>query len=146
METVQLNLPAEVIQDTNIPYEGVRDLQGIAVAIDGINFTASIVTLAALKQYAPALAGAIRRWRQHQRAETMTLSVKGDGISLTIELPPNVSTQQLLDPQFNISYGTRMLAELVKRYGNAREALRAYGPMDVGYSYADTVLAIYTRN
>jgi soluble lytic murein transglycosylase-like protein len=55
-------------------------------------------------------------------------------------------TQQLLDPQFNISYGTRMLAGLVNRYGNVREALRAYGPMDVGYSYADTVLAIYTQN
>jgi len=35
----------------------------LAVAIDGINFAASLVTLAALKQYAPALAGAIRRWR-----------------------------------------------------------------------------------
>ena len=53
---------------------------------------------------------------------------------------------ELLDPQFNIAYGTRMLAGLVQKYGNAREALRAYGPMDVGYSYADTVLAIYAKN
>jgi hypothetical protein len=96
METVQLNLPVEIIQDTNIPYEGVRDLQGVAVAIDGINFTASIVTLAALKQYAPALASAIRRWRLHQDAKSMTLTVKGKSINLTIELPPNVSTQHLL--------------------------------------------------
>ncbi len=51
---------------------------------------------------------------------------------------------ELQDPQFNIEYGTRMLAGLLARHANdLREALRAYGPMDVGYSYADTVLAIY---
>ena len=55
-------------------------------------------------------------------------------------------TQQLLDPQFNISYGTKMLSGLLKRYGSVREALRAYGPMDVGYSYADKVLSIYAQN
>jgi hypothetical protein len=75
----------------------VRDLQGIAVAIEGINFTASVVTLVALRQYAPALAGAIRRWRLRQNAKSMTLTVKGESINLTIELPPNVSTQQLLE-------------------------------------------------
>jgi hypothetical protein len=47
------------------------------------------------KQYAPALAAAIRRWR-HQDTRPMTLTVRGDGINLTIELPPNVSTRQLL--------------------------------------------------
>lgn len=52
-------------------------------------------------------------------------------------------TRELLDPQFNIAYGTNMLAGLLQRYGNVREALRAYGPMDVGYNYADTVMAIY---
>lgn len=50
---------------------------------------------------------------------------------------------KLLDPEFNIKYGTRMLARLVKTHGDAREALKAYGPMDVGYYYADRVLAIY---
>ena len=55
-------------------------------------------------------------------------------------------TQELLNPQFNIAYGTKMLAGLLQHYGNMREALRAYGPMDVGYGYADTVLAIYSRN
>jgi hypothetical protein len=74
----------------------VRDLAGIVLAIEGINFTASVVTLAALKQYAPALAGAIRRWRLGQDTRPMVLTVKGEGIDLTIELPPNVSTQQLL--------------------------------------------------
>lgn len=84
------------MQQAELPYEGVRDLQGIVVAIDGINLTASIVTLATLKQYAPALAAAIRRWRLRQDTKPMTLTVKGDGIDLTIELAPNVGTQQLL--------------------------------------------------
>ncbi|HHY89833.1 MAG TPA: lytic transglycosylase domain-containing protein [Chloroflexi bacterium] len=53
------------------------------------------------------------------------------------------SMEELFDPQFNIEYGTRMLAGLIERYGSVREALRAYGPMDVGYYYADLVLDIY---
>jgi hypothetical protein len=89
-------LPAQIVQETSIPYEGVRDLHGIVVAIEGINLTASIITLATLKQHAPALAAAIRRWRLRQDPKPMTLTVKGDGLDITIELPPNVSTQQLL--------------------------------------------------
>jgi soluble lytic murein transglycosylase-like protein len=53
------------------------------------------------------------------------------------------SMDELFDPEYNISYGTRMLASLVSRHGSVREALRAYGPMDMGYRYADLVLSIY---
>jgi soluble lytic murein transglycosylase-like protein len=56
------------------------------------------------------------------------------------------SSSELSDPEFNIKYGTKMLAGLLNRYGGYREALRAYGPMDVGYSYADKVLRIYERH
>jgi soluble lytic murein transglycosylase-like protein len=52
------------------------------------------------------------------------------------------TTDQLLDPDFNIDYGVKMLAGLLERYGNARDALKAYGPYNVGYYYADKVLAI----
>ncbi len=52
------------------------------------------------------------------------------------------SMQELFDPQFNISYGTRLLASLVQKYGDMREALKAYGPKDVGYYYADLVIGI----
>lgn len=51
--------------------------------------------------------------------------------------------EELLEPRFNVEYGSRMLAGLISRLGDLREALKAYGPMDVGYRYADTVLAIY---
>jgi soluble lytic murein transglycosylase-like protein len=50
---------------------------------------------------------------------------------------------ELKDPEYNISYGTRMLAGLRNRYDDLRKALKAYGPMDVGYSYADKVLKLY---
>lgn len=50
---------------------------------------------------------------------------------------------ELQDPGFNVEYGTRMLAGLIARLGGLREALKAYGPMDIGYSYADKVLSIY---
>jgi len=55
------------------------------------------------------------------------------------------SMEELYDPDFNISYGTRMLAGLITKTGDLREALKAYGPKDVGYYYADIVLNIYEK-
>jgi len=55
------------------------------------------------------------------------------------------ASSELNDPAFNISYGTKMLAGLVKKNGSVREGLKSYGPMDVGYSYADKVMGIYAR-
>jgi hypothetical protein len=55
------------------------------------------------------------------------------------------SIQELQDPQFNVKYGSGMLAGLVKKYGDTREALKYYGPMDVGYYYADKVLGIFNK-
>src|SRR5688500_2974043 len=96
MRSVKLALPEEIVRESGIPYEGLRDVQGVVLAIEGINVTASIVTLVALKQYAPQLAAAIRRWRLKQVRSPRTLTSQGDGIDLKIDLPPNVSTQQLL--------------------------------------------------
>ena len=52
------------------------------------------------------------------------------------------SIEELKDPYFNIDYGVRMIAGLIEKYGDIREALKHYGPFDVGYQYADKVLAI----
>jgi len=49
----------------------------------------------------------------------------------------------LLDPSFNIRYGSSYLADLIGKKGSIREALFSYGPMDTGYAYADIVLSIY---
>lgn len=52
---------------------------------------------------------------------------------------------QLYDPEFNVNFGVKMLAGLIKKFGNARDALKAYGPADSNYTYADKVLAIYNN-
>jgi len=49
---------------------------------------------------------------------------------------------ELFDPEYNLAYATRMLADLIARHGDIRNALRAYGPMDVGYYYSDLVIGI----
>jgi soluble lytic murein transglycosylase-like protein len=51
--------------------------------------------------------------------------------------------EELLDPTYNIEYGTQLLSGLIDRRGSLREALKAYGPMDMDYRYADNILAIY---
>ena len=53
---------------------------------------------------------------------------------------------ELEDPEFNIAYGTKMLSGLKSRYGSIREGLKSYGPMNVGYYYADKVLGIYQQH
>ncbi len=53
--------------------------------------------------------------------------------------------EELKDPEFNVDYGARMLAGLQGRHGNMRDALKAYGPADVGYWYADMVLDLYAN-
>jgi len=53
---------------------------------------------------------------------------------------------ELEKPNFNIKYGTGMLAGLLHKYGDMREALKFYGPMNVGYYYADKVLGIFQAN
>lgn len=50
---------------------------------------------------------------------------------------------ELEDPAFNIQYGSGYLASLIQKHGTIREALFKYGPLDVGYYYADLVLKIY---
>ena len=54
-------------------------------------------------------------------------------------------TEELKDPEFNFKYVTRMLAGLVSKNGDLREALKSYGPMNVGYYYADKVMGIFER-
>ena len=55
-------------------------------------------------------------------------------------------TKRLLDPEFNIKYGTRLLANLVEQNdGNLRKALMAYGPLDNSGYYANKVLSLYQK-
>ena len=56
------------------------------------------------------------------------------------------SMQDLFEPEYNVQYGAEMLAGLINKYGNLRDALRAYGPYDMGYQYADIILGILQRH
>jgi hypothetical protein len=51
--------------------------------------------------------------------------------------------EELQDPAYNISFGSRMLADLYAKHGSYREALFRYGPINMGYRYADLVLKIW---
>jgi hypothetical protein len=56
------------------------------------------------------------------------------------------TSRELQVADFNIQYGTRLLRSLLKHHkGDMREALKSYGPYDVGYAYADTILAVYRQ-
>lgn len=74
-----------------------------------------------------------------------------DGIAAKFRCPNGPCFQnrptinQLNNPEFNVKYGTKMLAGLIKRNGSLRDGLRAYGPAGVGYSYADKVISIYRQ-
>jgi len=56
------------------------------------------------------------------------------------------STKKLLDPNFNVSFGTRMLSRLIKQKGgDLEEALKSYGPMDQQGYYSSKVLKLYKK-
>ena len=71
-----------------------------------------------------------------------------DGISATFQcvngpcFASRPTIAELKNPAFNVDYGVRLLSGLISRHGDIREALKSYGPYDVGYRYADQVLAI----
>ena len=53
------------------------------------------------------------------------------------------SINELLNPDYNIDFGAHLLSELLKTSGSTRNALKSYGPMDMGFHYADIILSIY---
>ncbi|MEU6073755.1 hypothetical protein [Micromonospora sp. NPDC047074] len=96
MTSVKLLLPPEVIEELDLPYEGVRDGGAITMAIGGIAVLANLASLATLQPQAEALVAAIRNWRLRNSQRPAVLTVEGANISLRIELPPNVDRATLL--------------------------------------------------
>jgi soluble lytic murein transglycosylase-like protein len=85
----------------------------------------------------------------HSGAVGLMQVMPRDGIAATFQcingpcFANRPTIEELKDPEFNVDYGVRMLAGLTDKHGNTRDALKAYGPGDVGYWYADKVLGIY---
>ena len=86
----------------------------------------------------------------HSGAVGLMQVMPRDGIASTFQcingpcFANRPTIQELKDPGFNVDYGVRMLAGLTEREGNIRDALKSYGPYDVGYSYADKVINIFS--
>ncbi|WP_326563870.1 hypothetical protein [Micromonospora peucetia] len=97
MTSIKLVLPAEVLDELDLPYEGVRDVSAVTLAIEGVSVLANLATLAALQPQMGALVAAIRNWRLRDSRPSVVLTVKGQGIDLEIDLPRNVSRAHLLD-------------------------------------------------
>ncbi|MGC5663994.1 hypothetical protein ACN261_26805 [Micromonospora sp. WMMD723] len=96
MTSVKLLLPADVFDEIDLPYEGVRDLSALTLAIEGTAVLANLATLAGLQPQLGALVGAIRNWRLRDERATVVLTVEGPGVDLRLDLPRNVSTAVLL--------------------------------------------------
>jgi soluble lytic murein transglycosylase-like protein len=106
----------------------------------------------------PLLIGAVMLQESGGQPEIMSSSgavglmqiMPRDGISASFQcingpcFASRPTIEELKDPAFNVDYGVRMLAGLTERHGDVREALKSYGPYDVGYRYADQVLAIFS--
>ena len=62
--------------------------------------------------------------------------VSSNGVPLFHNRP---TIKELLDPEFNVNYGFKMLSDLQTREGTLRDALMRYGPANVGYDYPELV-------
>lgn len=87
----------------------------------------------------------------HSGAVGLMQVMPRDGLAAAFQCPKGPcfayrpTIRQLQDPAFNVNYGSRLLADYLAKYGSLRDALRAYGPRDYGYIYADYVLAVYEK-
>jgi hypothetical protein len=99
MTCIQLAFPDEIVSQIDLGTETVRDISTLVIAIDSLDVTASIITLTGLRQQLPEIARAIRSWvlRRPREAEPAHLLVKGSDFEISLELPPNVHTSQIVD-------------------------------------------------
>lgn len=82
----------------------------------------------------------------HSGAVGLMQVMPRDGLAAGFQCPNGAcfaarpSIAELQDAAFNVDFGSNMLAALLAETGSLREALFHYGPMDVGYTYADLIL------
>ena len=85
----------------------------------------------------------------HNGAVGLMQIMPRDGLAADFQCPngpcfaSRPTTKELKNPEYNLAFGTKLLANLLRRLGDVREALVAYGPAGVGYTYADKVLGLY---
>lgn len=85
----------------------------------------------------------------NQGAVGLMQVMPSDGV--TAELFPGYfsdrpTTAELLNPEFNIQYGSMLLAQFIQYWGSERDGILHYGPTGIGYDYADKVLGVKNAN
>jgi hypothetical protein len=96
MTSVVLRLPEEIMQELQLPYEGARDASAVTIAIEGIAVAANLATVLTAQPQLRAVVTAIRHWRLREPRESVTLTVRGPGIDLRMDLPRNLNADRLL--------------------------------------------------
>lgn len=152
----ELSIPTENQSENPTKLTGCNLSSSLPVEI--LQWCDLIQTSANAHQIDPNLIAAIMLQESGGQPEVLSASgavglmqiMPRDGIAATFQcingpcFSSRPSTDELLNPSFNIEFGSKMLSSLFNRYGNWRDALKSYGPMDIGYHYADLVLSIHS--
>jgi hypothetical protein len=95
---IRLELPKEIANQLDLGSESYRDISALAIAMDCLDVTASVITVTSLRQQLPELASSIRSWitRRPRDAEPVRMQVKGNDFQFSLELPRNVQTAQII--------------------------------------------------
>ena len=100
---VELSLPEEVAAALPPVEETERGPSDFSVALEVIGAVSNVVTVGQVVRAAPEIARRIRGWLQSRTGragtstgkETPRLVIKGPGVHVEIDLPPNVPSQRI---------------------------------------------------
>jgi hypothetical protein len=96
---VELRLPPEIMAAVEADTDTERGPSELSVALDVVGAVSNVFTVAQLLKAAPELARRLRAWVRNRPAHhgEERLLIKGPGVSVELDLPPNVSSQKIVD-------------------------------------------------
>jgi hypothetical protein len=96
---VELRLPPEIMTAVAVDTEAERGPSEFSVVLDVVGAVSNVFTVAQLLKAAPELARRLRARVQKSpsRLGEERLVIKGPGVSVELDLPPNVSSQKIVD-------------------------------------------------
>lgn len=99
MTMVELRLPADLMAALPEEQGTERGLSDIGITLDVVGAVSNIVSLAGVLKAAPELARRLRAWIRGRPADAgpVRLTIKGPGIALELDLPPNISSEKIAD-------------------------------------------------
>jgi hypothetical protein len=96
---VELHLPADVMMAVEPGADTERGPSEFTIALDVVGAVSNVVTVAQVLRAAPELARRLRTWVKghpsHPNDERLVIN--GPGVSVELDLPPNVSSQKIID-------------------------------------------------